>query len=72
MHVTDVEVIPIAHSLPEGGGLGDARGFGRHRKTTLVRVETDDGTVGWGEGFGPGRVVAPVVDEALERYRTDT
>ncbi|ESP86978.1 mandelate racemase/muconate lactonizing enzyme family protein [Candidatus Halobonum tyrrellensis] len=63
MRVTDVEVIPIAHTLPEGEGLGDARGFGRSRSTSLLRVETADGQVGWGEAFAPGSVVAPVVDE---------
>lgn len=63
MRVTDVEVIPISHRLPEGRGLGDARGFGRDRATTLIRVETDDGETGWGEAFAPGSVVAPVVDE---------
>lgn len=63
MRVTDIETIPLSHTLPEGRGLGDARGFGRDRVTTLVRVETDTGEVGWGEAFAPGSVVAPVVDE---------
>ncbi|MDS0300610.1 mandelate racemase/muconate lactonizing enzyme family protein [Halogeometricum sp. S1BR25-6] len=63
MQVTDVEVIPISHRLAEGRGLGDARGFGHDRATTLLRVETDEGETGWGEAFAPGSVVAPVVDE---------
>jgi D-galactarolactone cycloisomerase len=63
MRVTDIETIPLSHTLPEGRGLGDARGFGRDRVTTLVRVETDTGEVGWGEAFAPGSVIAPVVDE---------
>ncbi|WP_207592368.1 enolase C-terminal domain-like protein [Halomontanus rarus] len=63
MEITDVETIPLAHTLPEGQGLGDARGFGRSRGTTLVRLETDTGTVGWGEAFAPGPIVAATVDE---------
>ncbi|WP_276255947.1 mandelate racemase/muconate lactonizing enzyme family protein [Halomontanus rarus] len=63
MEITDVETIPLAHTLPEGQGLGDARGFGRSRATTLVRLETDTGTVGWGEAFAPGPIVAATVDE---------
>ncbi|AKU09171.1 mandelate racemase/muconate lactonizing enzyme family protein [Haloferax gibbonsii] len=63
MHVTDIEVIPISHRLPDGEGLGDARGFGHDRATTLIRVDTDTGDVGWGEAFAPGSVIAPVVDE---------
>lgn len=63
MYVTNVETIPVSTSLPEGEGVGDARGFGRTRATTLLRIETDDGTVGWGEAFAPGRIVAATVDE---------
>lgn len=63
MEITDVETIPLAHTLPEGRGLGDARGFGRSRETTLLRLETDAGLVGWGEAFAPGSIVAATVDE---------
>ncbi|GKZ15222.1 mandelate racemase/muconate lactonizing enzyme family protein [Haladaptatus sp. T7] len=63
MEVTNVETIPISMSLPEGEGVGDARGFGRTRATTLLRIETDDGTVGWGEAFAPGSIVAATIDE---------
>jgi len=63
MEITDLEVIGLSHTLPEGEGLGDARGFGRDRATTLLRLETDDGLVGWGEAFAPGPVVQATVDE---------
>mgnify|MGYP000176886677 CR=1 FL=1 len=66
MEITDIEVIPIEHSLPPGEGLGDARGFGRDRGTTLVRLETADGTVGWGEAFAPGPIAAATVSELFE------
>ncbi|WP_276255904.1 mandelate racemase/muconate lactonizing enzyme family protein [Halomontanus rarus] len=63
MEITDLETIPLAHTLPEGQGLGDARGFGRSRGTTLVRLETDTGTVGWGEAFVPGSIAQATADE---------
>lgn len=63
MDVTDVRVIGLTHSLPEGAGLGDARGFGRTRSTTLLRLVTSDGTVGWGEAFIPGSIAQATVDE---------
>lgn len=63
MEITDIDVIPITHSLPDGEGLGDARGFGRERGTTLLRVETDTEHVGWGEAFAPGPIVEATVDE---------
>lgn len=68
MEVTNVETIPISTTLPEGNGLGDSRGFGRTRATTLLRLETDDGTVGWGEAFAPGRIVAATVDELFRGH----
>lgn len=63
MEITELEVIGLSYSLPEGEGLGDARGFGHDRATTLVRLKTDTGMVGWGEAFAPGSVVRSTVDE---------
>ena len=62
MEITRVEAIPVSHTLSEGRGLGDARGFGHERGTTLLRLETGSGIVGWGEAFAPGSVVEPVVE----------
>ncbi|WP_424005185.1 mandelate racemase/muconate lactonizing enzyme family protein (plasmid) [Haloarcula salina] len=63
MRITDIEVIGLEYELPAGSGLGDARGFGHSRATTLVRLTTADGTVGWGEAFAPGSIVQATVDE---------
>ncbi|WP_423747512.1 mandelate racemase/muconate lactonizing enzyme family protein (plasmid) [Haladaptatus sp. SPP-AMP-3] len=63
MEVAKIEAIPISMNLPEGEGVGDARGFGRTRATTLLRIETGGGTVGWGEAFAPGPIVAVTIDE---------
>jgi len=32
------------------------------RVALLVEVETDDGVVGWGEGYGPPQLLAPIVE----------
>ncbi|GAB7021335.1 mandelate racemase/muconate lactonizing enzyme family protein [Halostagnicola bangensis] len=63
MEITHIEPISLGHSLPDGRGLGDARGFGHTRKTTLLRLETDTGVVGWGEAFVPGRIVEATLEE---------
>ncbi|WP_224450345.1 mandelate racemase/muconate lactonizing enzyme family protein [Haloprofundus salilacus] len=63
MKIDDVEVIPISSTRPKGEGIGDARGFGRTRATTLLRVETDTEAVGWGEAFAPGRIVKATFEE---------
>ncbi|WP_129115319.1 mandelate racemase/muconate lactonizing enzyme family protein [Halegenticoccus tardaugens] len=65
-----VTAIPLSHSLGEGRGFGGSRGLTQFRSATLVRLETADGTVGWGEALAPPRSVATVVDEVLaERVR---
>lgn len=63
MDVADIRVIGLKHSLPNGEGLGDARGIGRTRSTSLLRLETSDGTIGWGEAFIPGSIAHATVDE---------
>jgi D-galactarolactone cycloisomerase len=39
-----------------------SQGSYRDRATTLVRVETADGAVGWGEAYGPAEVAAAAID----------
>lgn len=65
MTVESVEAIPLAYDLEPGRGYGSARGTVTQRTTTLVRAETADGTVGWGEAWGPPRTVATLVDEVV-------
>jgi D-galactarolactone cycloisomerase len=65
MEVTDVDTIPLSHPLEEGRGYGSARGIVEERTTTLVRVESSTGAVGWGEAFGPPRTIATLVSELL-------
>ena len=36
--------------------LGYSQQYYQHRTAHLVRVETDDGIIGWGECFGPGNI----------------
>ncbi|AHG01825.1 mandelate racemase (plasmid) [Halostagnicola larsenii XH-48] len=63
MEVRDIEAIPLSHSLPEKRGVGSARGVHTNRATTLIRLETADGLVGWGEAFAPARTVATLAQE---------
>jgi D-galactarolactone cycloisomerase len=65
MQVRSVAAIPLSHPLEEGRSFGHARGLATARSATLVRVETADGTVGWGEALAPPRSVATVVDEVV-------
>ncbi len=65
MKITGVSAIPLAIPLDEGQPASAwAAGTG---KQILVRVETDEGLVGWGECFAYGvpLAVCNVVDEGL-------
>jgi len=65
MEVTDVDTIPLSYPLEEGRGYGSARGIVEERTTTLVRVKSSTGALGWGEAFGPPRTIATLVSELL-------
>jgi D-galactarolactone cycloisomerase len=64
MEIQSVDPIPVAAGL-ESGAYGSARGSSDVRETTLIRVETTDGAVGWGEAFAPPRTTSTLVEELL-------
>jgi D-galactarolactone cycloisomerase len=54
MKIERVEAFALAHTLDVP--RGDGRGMSTRRQTTLVRVTTDDGVYGWGQGGTAGLV----------------
>lgn len=69
MVIETVESIPLAYQLGDDRGYGSSRGTFNQRQTVLVRVETSDGVVGWGEAsYGPPRTIATLVDEVLAEH----
>jgi D-galactarolactone cycloisomerase len=52
---------------PTASAFYSSQGLFTGRKSLLVRVETDDGLVGWGEGgqYGPAQPVRACIDEVL-------
>ncbi|WP_226040003.1 mandelate racemase/muconate lactonizing enzyme family protein [Natrinema sp. DC36] len=63
MEITDVTAIPLSHELEAGRAFGGSRGMTESRSATLVRLETADGTVGWGEAFASPRAVAALIED---------
>jgi D-galactarolactone cycloisomerase len=63
MEIIDIEAIPLSHSLDEGRGVGSSRGIHTTRSTTLIKLTTEDGSVGWGEAFAPARTTATLIEE---------
>ncbi len=64
MQITNVTVYPLSVTVSER--LGDARGGGRTRSTAVLKLVTDDGTVGWGEAFIPGEIASATVATLFE------
>ena len=57
-----VEAYPLRFSLGDRG-YGSSRGIVQARETTLVKVVTNDGVVGWGESFGPTGALVSLINE---------
>jgi D-galactarolactone cycloisomerase len=68
MEVASIDTIPLSYSLSEGRRFGGTRGITGTRAATLVRVETRDGLVGWGEALAPPRTVTAAVEELVAPY----
>jgi D-galactarolactone cycloisomerase len=60
--VARVESFPLEAPLPDGG-YGASTVRLPARIATLVKITTSDGAVGWGESFGPPRVLASLLAE---------
>jgi len=51
--IRSIEAMPLAVRFPPERAYGMARGLTAARGTTLLRLTTDEGVVGWGEVWGP-------------------
>jgi len=49
--IEKIEVIPLSCELAESFGF--SQGWYKKRETTLVKITTNSGIIGWGECFGP-------------------
>jgi len=58
-----VEAVGVGAALEEP--FGYAQAWVENRTATLVRIETDDGSVGWGECWGPVAGTRETVEEVL-------
>ncbi|WP_028239051.1 mandelate racemase/muconate lactonizing enzyme family protein [Stutzerimonas azotifigens] len=72
MRITSVQAMPVSYRVPEGRQV--TLGIGRtiKRDAVLVKVETDEGIVGWGEahhGRCPG-AIARLIDTTIRELIT--
>lgn len=68
MRIAKLEAIPISFPVPENKSVRLGIGRSVKRDSVLVRVETDDGVIGWGEahhGRAPG-AIARLIDSTMK------
>ena len=54
--VATLEAIGLGYDIPQERAYGMARGIASRRETTLIKLVTSDGVVGWGEAWGPASI----------------
>lgn len=60
--IKSVTAFPLRFTLSDKG-YGSSRGIVQARETTLVKIVSSDGVVGWGESFGPPVALVQLVGE---------
>jgi D-galactarolactone cycloisomerase len=66
MRIGDIEVINLRFGYPPGGGFRYAGGVCTGRVTSLVRVRTECGKVGWGSVYSHPELVRVIVEGHLK------
>lgn len=55
--IAQIELMPLEFMLPPEKAYGTSRGLNFRRQSSLVKLTTDDGVVGYGEAQGPARPI---------------
>ena len=66
MKIADVEVINLLYWYPNKHGFTYAGGVASGRLTTLVRVSTEDGQIGWGSAYGHPDINRIIIEHQLK------
>jgi len=66
--IRDIRLVPLAFVMDPVKAYGMARGKTARRECGLIEVETEDGVVGIGEAWGPGKVTAAYLDLIKEAF----
>ena len=72
MKITKIRVVPISFRVPEENNVRLGIGRAIKRDAVLVKVETSEGIVGWGEahhGRCPG-AIAKSIDTTISELQT--
>jgi D-galactarolactone cycloisomerase len=66
MKITDVQTIRLRAGIPVEGQVFSRSGIRNSRSTTLIKIETDEGIVGWGSCSGNGELIELIVARILK------
>ncbi|MGP9798845.1 mandelate racemase/muconate lactonizing enzyme family protein [Halomonas sp. 86] len=72
MRITRIQAVPVSYRVPEGHNVTLGIGRAVKRDAVLVKIETDEGIVGWGEahhGRCPG-AIAKLIDTTISELVT--
>jgi len=64
MKITDVNAFPISYTLERP--FANSSEYHQKRATTLVKVSTDEGLLGWGEAYGPPQGIGNILETYLK------
>jgi D-galactarolactone cycloisomerase len=68
MDIEQIKAFPLSCELEEGGLASASESNIQERQLTLIRAETDDGIVGWGEAFGPPQTNQAMLEEVVSDF----
>lgn len=64
--VKSIEVIPL--SYPLNPKFGHARGLNKARQSTIIKLETESGFVGYGEAFGSPKAISSIIHDLKDYF----
>lgn len=68
MRIGNVEVFNLRYEVPAGSGFSYGGGRLTARVTSLVKVTTDNGTVGWGAAYSHPALVRIIIESHLKPF----
>ena len=68
MTITDVKTYILLHQLREEEVFGYSQGWYTSRSAMIVEVNTNEGTTGVGEAFGPPEITSTIIEHVYKPY----
>ena len=60
MKISDIECFPLRANLDRA--IGFSQWYYHEKNNLLIKVTCEDGTVGWGECYGPNLAIAAAIE----------